>query len=95
MPYKDKRTNKWHARLQYDGKRYSLGTWPTKRQAEAIEAEKYMKLRDSHDDIMRDVPLEYEETPVSFLLRELKSLFARFKAQRKQDKDTTRKLEEL
>lgn len=95
MPYQDKRTGKYHARLQFKGKRYSLGTYKTKKEAEAAEDQMYFKLNAHGDDIMVNVQLEYEQTPASFIWREVKSFFARRKANRKQDNETTEKLEQL
>lgn len=87
-----KRPNgKWRARVQYNGKRYNIGDFKTKREALAAEEKKQRELNRKMNQTIDGYKMSYEymEHPEWF------TRIQKWLKQRRKDKETTKKLENL
>lgn len=95
MPYKDKRTGKWIARVQVNNKRFRIGSYRTKKEAQIAEDAKQKELKRLMNKTLDKQKLSYEETDHPLHFKALQLWFKQLRKQRAKDKAVREQLEQL
>ena len=95
MPYKDKRSGKWVARVQVNNKRFRIGLYKTKKEAVAAEEKKRRELARLFNTTLEKQHTPYIQTDHPTLFTNLRKWLADRRAEKAKDKLTTEKLEQL
>lgn len=95
MPYKDKRTGKWVARVQVNNKRFHVGYFKTKKEAHQAELKKQRELTRLFKNTIETKKLTYEETEHPSWFLNLRAWLKLRREEKAKDKVTTEKLERL
>ena len=95
--FKDSKTGKWNVRVYYRGKSYRAGTYKTKKEALAVHDKRLQDLKNLEKISIDNVPAKYMkliETDKS-IVRKAINRFKKKMAERRKDKETRQKLEQI